>query len=91
MNPLFQVTHSFALGSQTAPASYNFGAVFANPKVRATLSALLCIPTSIQVFMQGSVDHEGSISARFNHGWSASNVFKAQAQVRPCFTLPLLH
>jgi mitochondrial import receptor subunit TOM40 len=27
------------------------------------------------------VDHEGSISARFNNGWSANNVFKAQAQL----------
>jgi len=34
MNPLFQVTHSFALGSQTAPPSYNFGAIFATPQVR---------------------------------------------------------
>ena len=33
MNPVFQVTHSFALGSQTAPPSYNFGAVFANENV----------------------------------------------------------
>jgi mitochondrial import receptor subunit TOM40 len=27
------------------------------------------------------VDHEGSVSARFNHGWSANNIFKAQAQL----------
>ena len=33
MNPLFQVTHSFALGSQTLPSSYNFGAIFANTRV----------------------------------------------------------
>lgn len=33
MNPLFQVTHSFAMGSQTLPSSYNFGAIFANQKV----------------------------------------------------------
>ncbi|KAF4614769.1 hypothetical protein D9613_003067 [Agrocybe pediades] len=65
VNPLFQVTHSFALGSQTLPASYNFGAVFANQKV----------------FLQGSVDHEGSINGRFNNGWSPNNVFKAQAQL----------
>ncbi|KAF8163312.1 eukaryotic porin-domain-containing protein [Crassisporium funariophilum] len=64
MNPLFQVTHSFALGSQTLPSSYNFGAIFANPKV----------------FLQGSVDHEGSVSARFNNGWTESNVSKVQAQ-----------
>ncbi|KAJ8078790.1 translocase of outer mitochondrial membrane [Marasmius tenuissimus] len=32
MNPLFQVTHSFALGSQNN-SSYNFGAIFANEKV----------------------------------------------------------
>ncbi|KAF9052643.1 eukaryotic porin-domain-containing protein [Panaeolus papilionaceus] len=64
MNPLFQVTHSFALGSQTLPPSYNFGAVFANQ----------------QVFLQGSVDHEGSVSARMNNGWNANNVSKAQGQ-----------
>lgn len=34
MNPLFQVTHSFALGSQTIAPSYNFGAIFANSNVR---------------------------------------------------------
>lgn len=36
MNPAFQVTHSFALGSQAAPSSYNFGAVFANENVCKT-------------------------------------------------------
>lgn len=35
MDPAFQVTHSFALASQTALPSYNFGAVFANPTVSA--------------------------------------------------------
>lgn len=34
MNPMFQVTHSFALGSQTLPSSYNFGAIFATQNVR---------------------------------------------------------
>ena len=34
VNPAFQVTHSFSLASQTAPPSYNFGAIFANSKVR---------------------------------------------------------
>jgi mitochondrial import receptor subunit TOM40 len=34
VNPLFQVTHTFALGSQTAPPSYNFGAMYATEKVR---------------------------------------------------------
>jgi mitochondrial import receptor subunit TOM40 len=33
MTPAFQVTHSFALGSQTVPPSYNFGAIFATPLV----------------------------------------------------------
>jgi mitochondrial import receptor subunit TOM40 len=33
MNPLFQATHSFALGSQTAPPSYNFTAIYATPSV----------------------------------------------------------
>ncbi|KAF4576576.1 translocase of outer mitochondrial membrane [Pleurotus pulmonarius] len=64
MNPLFQVTHSFALGSQTAPSSYNFGAIFANQNI----------------FLQGGVDHDGNVNARFNQGWSAQNVTKFQAQ-----------
>jgi mitochondrial import receptor subunit TOM40 len=33
-NPAFQVTHSFALGSQASPSSYNFAAIFANDNVR---------------------------------------------------------
>jgi mitochondrial import receptor subunit TOM40 len=32
-NPAFQLTHAFALGSATKPASYNFGAIFANAQV----------------------------------------------------------
>jgi hypothetical protein len=38
MNPAFQVTHSFALGSQTSAPSYNFGAVFANNSVSVLLA-----------------------------------------------------
>ena len=33
MNPMFSVTHSFNLGSQTIPPSYSFGAMFANEQV----------------------------------------------------------
>lgn len=41
--PAFQVTHSFALGSQggpmggISPGTYNFGAVYATSKVRKRL------------------------------------------------------
>ncbi|KAJ7046794.1 eukaryotic porin-domain-containing protein [Mycena alexandri] len=65
MSPLFQVTHSFALGSQTAPPSYNFGAIFGSTKV----------------FLQGGVDHDGNVSGRFNYGWTGSTVTKLQAQL----------
>ncbi|KAH9951895.1 eukaryotic porin-domain-containing protein [Amylocystis lapponica] len=64
-NPIFQVTHSFLLGSPTSPPSYNFGAIFANNNV----------------FLQGSVDHDGNVNARVNQGWSATNVTKIQAQM----------
>jgi mitochondrial import receptor subunit TOM40 len=64
-NPAFQVTHSFALGSQTTEPSYNFAAVFANPNV----------------YLHGGVDHEGNVNARFNQMWSAKNVTKVQAQL----------
>jgi len=66
MKPAFQVTHSFALASQTAPASYNFGAVYATD----------------DTFMQGGVDHEGNVNARANLYWNkqATNATKMQAQ-----------
>jgi len=63
-NPLFQVTHSFALGSATNPSSYNFGAIFASDKV----------------FLQGGIDHDGNVTGRFNHGWTPGHVTKFQAQ-----------
>ena len=34
-NPAFQVTHSFALGSEATPASYNFNTVYARENVRS--------------------------------------------------------
>jgi mitochondrial import receptor subunit TOM40 len=34
INPIFQVQHSFHLGSQFAPSSYSFGAIFVQGKVR---------------------------------------------------------
>ena len=39
MNPVFQVTHTFSLASQTSLPSYNFGAVFANQKVSYSTSS----------------------------------------------------
>ncbi|KAI6036563.1 hypothetical protein PISMIDRAFT_670178 [Pisolithus microcarpus 441] len=65
MVPAFQVTHSFSLGSQTAPPAYNFGAVYATNSV----------------FLQGSVDHEGNVNARCNRGWSEHFISKMQAQL----------
>jgi mitochondrial import receptor subunit TOM40 len=63
-NPAFQVTHSFALGSQANPSSYNFAAIFANE----------------DVFMQGSFDHDGNVNGRMNQGWTANSVTKLQGQ-----------
>ncbi|KAG8217537.1 eukaryotic porin-domain-containing protein, partial [Butyriboletus roseoflavus] len=65
INPAFQISHSFNLGSQVAAPSYNFGAVY------ATNSVLL----------QGSVDHEGNVNARMNQGWSETCITKMQAQL----------
>ncbi|QRV99808.1 import receptor subunit tom40 [Ceratobasidium sp. AG-Ba] len=64
-NPAFQVTHSFNLASYTNPATYNFGAVFANG----------------DFFMQGGTDHEGNVTGRINRGWTPNNVTKAQMQI----------
>ncbi|KAI0341769.1 mitochondrial import receptor subunit TOM40 [Trametopsis cervina] len=65
MSPMFQVTHSFALGSQTAPSSYNFGAVY----------------VSDDVLLQGGVDNEGSLNGRFTKQWFAGHSSKAQMQL----------
>ncbi|EJD52967.1 hypothetical protein AURDEDRAFT_142053 [Auricularia subglabra TFB-10046 SS5] len=66
--PVFQVTHSFALASQVAMPSYNFGALFIN---------------NSGLYMQGNVDHEGNVNARLNHSWggSTTNTTKIQAQL----------
>ncbi|KAF8599035.1 hypothetical protein BDV93DRAFT_560690 [Ceratobasidium sp. AG-I] len=64
-NPAFQVTHSFNLASYTQPATYNFGAVFANG----------------DFFMQGGTDHEGNVTGRINRGWTSNNTTKAQMQI----------
>jgi len=63
-NPAFQVTHSFALGSQAIPSSYNFGAVFANENI----------------FLQGGFDHDGNVNGRMNQGWTANSVTKLNGQ-----------
>jgi len=65
VQPAFQVTHSFALGSQTQQPSYNFGALYANQST----------------YLQGGVDHEGNVNARVNQAWSENNITKIQAQL----------
>jgi mitochondrial import receptor subunit TOM40 len=65
LDPAFQVTHSFALASQTALPSYHFGAVFVNQNL----------------LMQGGVGDDGGLNARLNSQWSASNLTKVQAQL----------
>ncbi|KAI5899485.1 eukaryotic porin-domain-containing protein [Schizophyllum commune] len=63
-NPLFQVTHSFSLGSSQVPPSYNFASVYATDSV----------------FLQGSIDHDGNVNMRANQGWSPNSVSKVQGQ-----------
>lgn len=78
-SPAFQVTHSFAMGSQGNPmagpataGTYNFGAVYATQKA----------------FMQGSVDNEGGITGRYNFAWSPKNTTKASMQLSPSSSSP---
>ncbi|BGP32475.1 translocase of outer mitochondrial membrane [Rhodotorula toruloides] len=76
--PAFQVTHSFAAGAQGGPmgginpGTYNFGAVYATPKT----------------FMQGMVDNEGSVTGRFNYGWSPKNTTKMSVQLAASAAAP---
>lgn len=52
LTPAFQVTHSFALASQTSLPNYNFGAVFANNAV--SIYALACLYLSAKCFIRFS-------------------------------------
>ena len=49
LTPAFQVTHSFALASQTQLPSYNFGAIFANQKVSPSFLTSLVRPAHILI------------------------------------------
>ncbi|TLS27095.1 hypothetical protein PpBr36_05540 [Pyricularia pennisetigena] len=60
LNPLFQVSHNFAVGERMPP--YTFAAMYGSSKV----------------FMQGSVDNDMQVNARFNWRWSDALVSKTQ-------------
>lgn len=62
-----QVTHSFSMGSTVTPPLYNFGAAFIGAKS----------------FLHGTIDTDGSLTARMNYAWNANNVTKIQAHVSP--------
>ncbi|KAG8813976.1 translocase of outer mitochondrial membrane [Serendipita sp. 401] len=64
-NPAFQITHGLTLASQTQEPSYNFSSLFISEKT----------------FMQGSLDHEGSLSGRFTQQWSTADTTKGQMQL----------
>ncbi|GAA6001545.1 TOM complex pore protein TOM40 [Rhodotorula paludigena] len=76
--PAFQVTHSFAAGGAAGPmggvnpGTYNFGAVYATSKT----------------FMQGMVDNEGSVTGRFNYGWSPRDTTKMSVQLAASAAAP---
>jgi mitochondrial import receptor subunit TOM40 len=85
MTPLFQVSHAFSMGSQGLPP-YNFTAMYGTNKVRGPRSprtAHIYTDTTSQVFMQGNIDNEGSLSARANYQWNNSFVTKTDTQIQP--------
>jgi len=79
-NPAFQLTHAFALGSASKPASYNFGAIFANAQVCSIISEPWR-STDKQTFLQGGIDGQGVVTMRANQTWSGSDITKIQGQV----------
>ena len=83
LNPAFQVTHSFSLGSQVAPPNYSFGAVYADSKVNIFKLIILFLLTQlfIQSFLQGAVDHTGTLTGRANQSFGGLGTGKVQAQV----------
>ncbi|EJU05660.1 hypothetical protein DACRYDRAFT_74965 [Dacryopinax primogenitus] len=65
MNPAFQVTHSFSLGSSAPVPAYNFGALFGDANS----------------FLQGGVDNDGNVNAKCHLGWTPTSVTKLTAQM----------
>ncbi len=65
INPIFQVTHAFSMGSQAAPSSYNFGAVYGDNKN----------------FFQAGLDDGLNVTMRANRGWVPGHTTKVQAQL----------
>jgi mitochondrial import receptor subunit TOM40 len=64
VNPAFQVSHSFSLGSPVMPP-YGFAAFYATDNV----------------FLQGNIDNDLSLSGRLHYGWTKSNITKANVQI----------
>ncbi|KAG8931431.1 translocase of outer mitochondrial membrane [Tulasnella sp. 408] len=65
VDPAFQVTHSFSLGSQSAPSSYHFSAVYANANL----------------LLQGGVGDDGNLNGRLNRQWNSNHLTKVQASL----------
>lgn len=65
INPIFQVTHAFSMGSQAAPSSYNFGAVYGDNNN----------------FFQAGLDDGLNVTMRANRGWVPGHTTKVQAQL----------
>ncbi|KAI6250573.1 Mitochondrial import receptor subunit tom40 [Erysiphe necator] len=74
MSPLFQVSHSFAMGSQSLPP-YTLAALFGTNKTNLIFKE--------QIFMQGNVDNDGNLSTRFNYRLMQSLISKTQVQISP--------
>ncbi|CAI4990880.1 AVN_HP_G0109090.mRNA.1.CDS.1 [Saccharomyces cerevisiae] len=64
MNPAFQTSHTFSIGSQALP-KYAFSALFANDNL----------------FAQGNIDNDLSVSGRLNYGWDKKNISKVNLQI----------
>ncbi|RHZ45168.1 hypothetical protein Glove_688g31 [Diversispora epigaea] len=65
LSPNFQVTHSFSMGSTVNAPTYNFGAAFIGTKA----------------FLHGTIDTDGTLTARTNYAWNANNLTKIQAHI----------
>ncbi|KAK6349818.1 translocase of outer mitochondrial membrane [Orbilia brochopaga] len=69
VSPLFQVSHSFAMGvgGPGAATPYTFSAIHGTSKA----------------FLQANIDNEGQLSARFNWRWTPKFVSRSNIQIAP--------
>lgn len=91
INPIFQVTHAFSLGSQSAPPAYNFGAVVGDSKVSMEAMDMFGgnatqeqnVPRLLARFL-GGLERDGTENIYWQPQWKGSKSASGLKKVLDC-------